>query len=90
MVVTRVIREAGLRVRRRHDGRHTEPELAEVGRTVPAPTAVGHDRRPDVVEEAAPLVVGQHEQATLPLRRLRERLEHARIQSWPVRMSPTG
>src|SRR5262249_9011402 len=55
-------------VGRRHDRRHSEARLAEVLEVVDARSCIGHDRRMQVVEEATPLVVDEHEHAAVPLR----------------------
>ena len=72
MVVDGVVGESGLCVRRRKQRGNTEPCLAEVVVEVGAGMVVGEHGRANVVEEPTPLVVGDDEQASLPMRRLDE------------------
>ena len=58
------------------DRGNAEPGLPEVVGVVRAGAVVAHRHRSLAVEEAAPFVVGDHEEAAPPLRRHQERLEH--------------
>ena len=77
VVVDAVVDVARPRVRRRQDRGHAGTRRARSSCSRSARGAlVGEDRRLHVVEEPAPLVVGEDEQPALPLRRRRERVEH--------------